>query len=63
MQHDSHVACWKRFTRYQNVWYRGKVSRMTQLKALKARGDLATYEWLKDFWRVSLTNQSHEPAT
>ncbi len=56
VQHDSHVACWKRFTRYQNVWYRGKVSRMTQLKDLKARGDLVTYEWLKDFWRVSLTN-------
>ena len=56
----SHVEAWARFTRkrrYWRAWYRGKVSRMTQLAQLRERGDRAAYSWLKDFWRISANNR------
>lgn len=56
--HNAHVIDRNRYIderRFWNRWYRGKVSRMTQLKQLRERGDMAGYRWLKDYWREELT--------
>ncbi len=60
-QHNAHVLKWLFFMterlrqgRRQNLWYRGKVTRMTQLNQLRARGDKAGYVWLKELWRREL---------
>lgn len=61
-QQNQHVIVWLRIMgtpvaarRYWNVWYRGKVPRMHQLKQISRRGDRPAYNWLKDLWRRELT--------
>ncbi len=59
-QHDDHCVMrnfyigitrdWRR----DRLWYRGRVSRMTQLNQLRQRGDTVAYDWLKGFWRSQL---------
>lgn len=57
INHDEHYIAWikhLRERRFWNVWYRGKVSRMTQLKQLKGKPE---YDWLKNIWKRELDDR------